>query len=143
MPAHVRIDDHMPALYGAAETVSRKGQERFRWLTGAAVILLVIAAVGGMIDQPWAGWLSAAAFAVGTVATTFWVIRRHENEWYDGRAAAESAKSLTFKYAVGGAPYGVEDAGAKHRYAEALAGIIAELASPRPSPRRRRFPPAS
>ena len=105
MPAHVRIDDHMPALYGAAETVSRKGQERFRWLTSAAL--------------------------------------SYENEWYDGRAAAESAKSLTFKYAVGGAPYGVEDAGAKHRYAEALAGMIAELASPRPSPRRRRFPPAS
>ena len=127
MNADVRIHDHMPALHRAAETASGKGQQRFKRLTGAALILLVIAAVGGMIDQRWAGWLSAAAFAVGTVATTLWMTRRLENEWYDGRASAESAKSLTFKYAVGGAPFGVENPDAKDTYAEALDGIVAEL----------------
>jgi hypothetical protein len=124
---NVHIPDNMPALYGAAETASARGQQGFRQLTAAALILLIVAAVGGMIDEHWAGWMSAAAFAIGTAATTLWVYRRHENEWYDGRAAAESAKSLTFKYAVGGQPYGVDDAAAKDEYAGALAAIVAEL----------------
>jgi len=127
VPVNVRIHDHMPALYRTAETASGQGQRRFRELTATALILLVVAAVGGMIDERWAGWLSAAAFAIGTAATTLWIMRRYENEWYDGRAAAESAKSLTFKYAVGGAPYGADNPSARDTYAEALSAIVVEL----------------
>jgi SMODS and SLOG-associating 2TM effector domain 1/SMODS and SLOG-associating 2TM effector domain 3 len=117
----------MPELYDVAETASSEGQHWFKWLTGTALILLVVAAAGGMIDERWAGWMSAVAFAVGTVASTLWIFRRHENEWYDGRAAAESAKSLTFKYAVGGQPYDVENTAATAEYAGALAAIVSEL----------------
>lgn len=127
MPETVRIADHMPALYGAAEAASAKGRNRFRAFTAGALILLIVASLGGSVEDAWAGWISAAAFLAGTVLTTVWMRRFYENEWYDGRAAAESAKSLTFKYAVGGEPYGVDNPRAKDAYAGALAGIVAQL----------------
>lgn len=127
MPETVRIADHMPPLYTAAEAASAKGQSQFKAFTAGALILLIVASLGGSVEDSWAGWISAAAFLAGTVTTTVWMRRLYENQWYDGRAAAESAKSMTFKYAVGGQPYGVDNPRAKDAYAGALTAIVAQL----------------
>lgn len=126
-PVDISIEQHMPELYRVADSASTRGQNRFKARTAVALILLIVATVGGIIDQPWASLMSAAAFAAGTVMTTLWMLRRYENQWYDGRAAAESAKSLTFKYAVGGEPYSVPSQNARGEYIDDLGAIAAKL----------------
>jgi SMODS and SLOG-associating 2TM effector domain 1/SMODS and SLOG-associating 2TM effector domain 3 len=125
--ATVRVEDHMPGIFGAAETVSGTGQSRFKRLAGSALILLVVSAAGGLFEKSWAGWLSAATFAVSTVLTGVWFYRRAERDWYDGRAGAESAKSLTFKYAVGGEPFAVDSGDCDAFYTDALGQLATQL----------------
>ena len=123
----MRVEDHMPALYSATEALSANGQARFRRLTALSLGLLILAAVGGVIDSSWGGWLSAIAFVSSLLTTALWMFRRTETDWYDGRAGAESTKSMTWKFAVGGQPYGVDERDAETRYRGDVEGLIAEF----------------
>jgi hypothetical protein len=43
---------------------------------------------------------------VGAVIVEIWLLTdRPEQAWYDGRALAESAKTLAWRFAVGSAPF--------------------------------------
>lgn len=123
----VKVEDHLPGVYKAAGELSKKGQDRFRALTFASLVLLVVASAVGLIETRTGGWLAAAAFAVALLLTSLWVFRSAERDWYDGRAAAESVKSVSWKFVVGGEPYeaGVPDA--EKRYRAALSAVIDEL----------------
>ena len=113
----VQIEKQMPAVYAFASKASAKGQNRFKRLTWLALFLLVLAAGGGVVDRPWAGWASAAAFLASIVLTALASYEKSQRAWYDGRAAAESAKSIVFKYAVGGEPFPIGDPKADARLA--------------------------
>ena len=117
----------MPAVYDVAETVSKQGQARFRQGTVVALLLLLIAALFGLVGKPWAGWLSAVAFGGSIVATGLGQFRSAEDDWYDGRAVAESAKTLTWKYAVRGQPFDVGDAEATSTYERLVGEVLGEL----------------
>jgi hypothetical protein len=45
---------------------------------------------------------------VALVVEVFLLRTRPERTWYEGRAAAESVKTLTWRYAVGGDPFGID-----------------------------------
>ena len=123
----VRIEDHLPAPYSAASQASKQGQDGFKRLTWVFLSLLVVASVGGLIAKDWGGWLSLVAFLGSIVLTALAVYRKSEQDWYDGRAAAESIKSLTFKYAVGGEPFGIAAARPDQNFAAAIAQLTSEL----------------
>jgi hypothetical protein len=109
----------MPPEKTAASATSEQGQRRYRTNIVASLVLLVVASIGGLISDSVGGWISAAAFAASllltVIATTRW-----QHDWHGGRALAEEAKSLTWRYAVGGAPFGLEAEGADRAYAQAL-----------------------
>lgn len=123
----MRIEDHLPAPYSAASRASKEGQDGFKRLTWVALALLVVASVGGLIDAEWGGWLSLAAFLGSIVLTALAVYRKAEQDWYDGRAAAESIKSLTFKYAVGGEPFGIASERPDQRFVASIGHLTSEL----------------
>jgi hypothetical protein len=123
----LRVEDHMPSVFAAAEKASGRGQTRFKRATLAALALLVVAAVFGLIEKPWAGWVSGAAFTGSILATALTFFRDAEDDWYDGRAVAESAKTLTWKYAMGGEPFGVTEPDAEGAYNRALAAVVEEI----------------
>lgn len=86
--------------------------------TGARLLLTVAAAVFGVkaitlgsygID--WAALAASIAFFSALALDVFLLHGKPERDWYEGRALAESAKTLTWKWAVGGNPYpvGLED----------------------------------
>jgi hypothetical protein len=127
VPAVIRIENHLPEAYAVASVASAKGQRWFKRLTRASLVLLVIAAIGGAIGHPWGGWLSVAAFLTSIILTALAVYQKTEQDWYDGRASAESIKSLTFKYAVGGEPFETAALDAEERFGEALASLLEEL----------------
>lgn len=100
-----------PALYGAADQNSLSGQQAFLRATNIRLTLLVIAAFLGIFTwrvdgSDVAGILAACAFGGALIAELYLLRTRPDRVWYDGRAAAESSKTLTWRYIVGGAPFG-------------------------------------
>jgi hypothetical protein len=101
----------LPALYRAADQNSLTGQRRYLTATGLRLTMLVAAATFGLFtwrtgDADAAGLAAAVAFSVALLSELYLLRERPDRVWYDGRAAAESAKTLTWRYLVGGDPFG-------------------------------------
>ena len=126
-------DSEMPALYRAADAASLAGQSRY--VTAIRVILVgsVVAAAGGAIALTserwqWVAFASGVVFLVTILASLYLAVTRPEKVWYDGRAAAESAKSLAWEYSVGGGPFCVETCpDAEERLVTRLSDIVTKL----------------
>ena len=71
----------------------------------AAAAGAVSVAVGGV---DWSSFVGAAALVAAALTELYLVRDRPDRRWYEGRAAAESAKTLGWRYAVGAEPFGVE-----------------------------------
>jgi conflict system pore-forming effector with SLATT domain len=114
-PPTVSIDESdFPALYHAAERNSFDGQRRFLTAAQLRLVMLVVAAVFGLITwrrgrADLAAVVAGAAFFAALLAEVYLLRRRPDRLWYDGRAAAESAKTLTWRYLVGGNPFGLTE----------------------------------
>ncbi|MBV2152440.1 DUF4231 domain-containing protein [Kitasatospora sp. SUK 42] len=96
----VRERELLPEFFWAADTASLRGQHRSVLLSAWQLILLVVAAATGSADsEPWA-WPAALAY-LGAVALAVVISRQNpQGLWYEGRAAAESVKTLAWKFAV-------------------------------------------
>ena len=114
-PPMVSIDESdFPALYHTADRNSLDGQRRFLTATQLRLVMLVVAAVFGLITwrrgrADLAAVIAGAAFSAALLAELYLLRRRPDRLWYDGRAAAESAKTLTWRYLVGGNPFGLTE----------------------------------
>ena len=101
-PAPSFCEEDFPAVYRQADRSSARAQRRFLATTVVALALMVFAAIMGVVSAPWGGWAGAGGFlgaiAVGALAVT----QNLERTWYDGRALAESAKSLTWLFVARG-----------------------------------------
>lgn len=102
--------DDFPALYRAADAQSVEGQGLHLRATRLRLGLVVLAAIAGALASAVHGWsavawLGAAAFAGAAFVEMYLRVSRPDRLWYDGRAAAESAKSLAWRYAVCGDPF--------------------------------------
>lgn len=111
-PRSLTRDDY-PALYQAADAQSLEGQAHYLRATRLRLALVVVAASAGALASAVHGWsaiawLGAAAFAGAAFVEMYLRVSRPDRLWYDGRAAAESAKSLAWRYAVGGDPFLME-----------------------------------
>lgn len=100
-----------PALYRCADDASSSGQTWYiRWMTINLSLLLGGALVGSisLTDVESKRVVNAIAalifFAAGGV-TILLATRRWERIWYAGRAVAESAKSLTWKFVCAADPF--------------------------------------
>ncbi|MBV6702794.1 DUF4231 domain-containing protein [Kitasatospora aureofaciens] len=101
----------LPELFWTADKASLDGQrETLRWYRGL-IAMLVIAAVVGSFPGPDNGdsditpLFSVVAFLI---AGYFWSRLRRSNpqgRWYEARAAAESVKTLAWKYSVRARPF--------------------------------------
>jgi SMODS and SLOG-associating 2TM effector domain 1/SMODS and SLOG-associating 2TM effector domain 3 len=95
-------DEDFPAVYRCSDAISMRAQRRFLATTGSALGLVAFAAVMGAVSAPWAGWVGAGAFLLAVLVGALAITQNLERAWYDGRALAESAKSLTWLYSVRG-----------------------------------------
>jgi SMODS and SLOG-associating 2TM effector domain 3/SMODS and SLOG-associating 2TM effector domain 1 len=107
-------ESELPPLYVAADRNSLDGQRRFLGATRLRLVMLVVAATFGLFTwrtggADLAGIGAAVAFVVALVAELYLLQARPDRRWYDGRAVAESAKTLTWRYLVGGSPFGRDE----------------------------------
>lgn len=108
-------DVDLPGLFEAADAASLEGQRRYVTAIRLSLILAVVAAITGVVS--WTvgtRGMDLAAFGtavalIGITGTELYVSTvRPADQWYDGRAFAESAKSLAWRYSVGGIPFAKE-----------------------------------
>ena len=143
---------NLPPLFVAADRDATRAQKRFFGLLRAELTLLAVGALVGLFavlpavlpfipafkTEPFAlaGFsipalpyadLASAAFIASALILRLWRFRAHpEDRWYEARAVAESAKSVAWRYAVGGRPFDVSkdqtvvDALARERFHETL-----------------------
>src|SRR6266853_2951693 len=108
------LDADLPPLYHAADKSSTEAQRKFLWATRIRLFGVLAAAFFGLFtwmfgSSPvdWSGVLAASCFAGALVVEGFLYQIKPERTWYEGRAAAESVKTLSWRYAVGGEPFNV------------------------------------
>lgn len=116
MPDLERVvsDADMPQLFLAADRASLDAQAAYLGRTRLRLLLLVAAGSAGVVslqvgkgDVDVGALLGLGFFALAlAVEATLWR-DRPDKAWYDGRALAESAKTLAWKFAVGGDPFPV------------------------------------
>lgn len=129
-------DEDLSAIYASSDLVSGRGQRRTKRSVRAELLGFIVASVAGITSyRVGAAHLdilaavSAVAFAASLVSSAFRAWMKPERDWYAGRAAAESVKTLGWRYAVGGDPFPVQDPDteAPQRYLARLERILHEL----------------
>ncbi|MER7078585.1 Protein of unknown function [Saccharopolyspora kobensis] len=106
-------DADFPGLFQAADTASVRQQRSYLRGVRAQLLLTVSAAVFAAFPVVVG---SFDVFAVGTALALVGVMviematagSRPDKVWYEGRALAESVKTLTWRYAVGAAPFALD-----------------------------------
>ena len=105
----------MPALYRAADTSSLIAQRWFLRATIARLAMLVGAAFfglftwsSGLSPTDWAGVAAAFCFFAALLVEAYMLKGKPERTWYEGRAGAESVKTLSWRYMIGAEPFGLE-----------------------------------
>jgi uncharacterized protein YjeT (DUF2065 family) len=124
-----------PAVFQAADRASAGAQRKYLSLTRGTLVLLV-AGAGFAAASPVVAVQLKSAFAVTSAillaASSFFTLylraQKPEQLWYGGRAVAESAKSMAWRYMAGAAPYVVDllPTEADKRFVSALESIIKE-----------------
>ena len=115
----VLAEPEYPALFRVADTSANSGQHRLLVATALRLIALLSAAVlgtfsvnVGRLDLAAVG--AAAGLGTALVVEVWLLTERPDRQWYESRAAAESAKTLAWRYAVAGQPFGLADQGHDH-----------------------------
>lgn len=128
--------DDLPATWAVADLAAREGRDetmRFvRWELRALVFAAACGAVTwrvGRGDLDVLAAIGTTAFVAGIVMGVYHAKRAPEEKWYRGRAAAESAKTLAIRYAVGGDPFPSNDATADDRLLGRLEQVIDVLSA--------------
>lgn len=110
-----------PDAFVASDIASLAGQQRFIRSTRVQLVLLVLASGAGAlswsINNSWDGTalLAGIAFTAAAILRIILIRSRPHRLWYDGRAAAESIKTLAWKYAVAGDPFVAGETSAEGR----------------------------
>lgn len=122
-----------PALLDATEEVSAAQQRAFFLATGAQLGLLAAAAAAALIpsDRLWnVGPVATLVLFFGAlVVQVGGLAAKAESRWYDARAAAESIKTASWEFAVGGEAYRLDDSSAESRYLDVLKRVLANVKS--------------
>ncbi|MBV6896547.1 DUF4231 domain-containing protein [Xanthomonas euvesicatoria] len=97
-----------PALYKGASTLSKNSQDAYHRLLKSEYSLLIVAAAISMVSGP--GKVLQTFHAIVFIALAVLLLYRAktkpEQDWYKGRALAESIKTSTWRYCMRAAPFG-------------------------------------
>lgn len=106
--------DQLPPLFKSADRTALRAERRYLGLTYVSLLLLVVAALFGSFtivigarDTDWSGVVCLVAFVLTIIIRSFLLRTRPDRDWYEGRAAAESVKTLAWRYSVAGNPFPV------------------------------------
>lgn len=104
---HMLRDSDLPGMWADSDHAAARGQRLTLCLTGTKIGGGLLAALGGFLSMhlEQSAWLILAGFLAALIGElALWVLKP-ETIWYEGRLIAESAKNLTWRYAVCADPF--------------------------------------
>lgn len=111
-PERALLSDDMPAVQRAADLASLRGQKSYlRWTRWRLYFVIAAAASGAFTGSTDGGAREAliiaslVLFLLALATEIILLSSRPEETWYHGRAVAESAKTLAWKFAVCADPF--------------------------------------
>jgi hypothetical protein len=111
---YVLGDLDLPGFFRASDAASRAGQRRRVRTAAIILVLTVLAAISGTFSLKVTsrhidvgGIISGLTFLIALGCSIYLLLTKPERDWYEGRAGAESARTLAWLYMVGGDPFGV------------------------------------
>jgi hypothetical protein len=122
--------------FGIADATAAWGQRTHLRLTRLELGLLILAAASGLVSTPvgdrdidLGGLLAVILFALTLALRAYRLSTRPTRTWQDARAAAESIKTLCWKYAAGSRlfPPELDDAAADQLFVERLREVLSTL----------------
>jgi len=122
----------LPSLYATADEASRRSQIYYYICVIADLILIVGAAIMGSIafasqeTKECAAWISASLAGGGIVLTILIKSKTFEQDWYDGRAIAESIKTRAWRFMMKTEPYEQAANDVDSAFVTDLEGILME-----------------
>ena len=142
-PVFTLRQSDLPALFEAADRASVTSRGLFFSIVKGQIALLLVGVVSGTVaastDVDQVAIVGVAAF-IGVAALRVYArISSLEAAWYDARMAAESVKSLSWRYSIGGPPFGLTDISDKEAdelFNTRLWELLAELPSLHTPPSR-------
>jgi hypothetical protein len=125
----------LPALYRSADRESQRAQRTYLRSLKVRLGALLVAAFGGAIALTTAGGfqvgggLAFVAFACALGAELFLATTSPLTTWYEGRAAAESAKTLAWRYMVRAEPFEVDGPDVDKQFLAQTYSLLQDLRS--------------
>lgn len=103
-------EPELPSLFVATDAAANEAQTSFRRWYLVQLVGLLAAAVAGAASALFSKWdvapyVIGVGFLMAMGARVYLLKARPEKRWYDARAAAESSKSLAWRYATKGEPF--------------------------------------
>ncbi|MFF8967863.1 DUF4231 domain-containing protein [Streptomyces sp. NPDC014995] len=133
MPPQLK-DEDLPDLFKAADATSLNGQKLYlrgtKLRLSFAVLAAVLAVFSLEVDGKWdVAALGVALAFLATLLVEIWLLlSKPERDWYDGRAFAESIKTLAWRYSVASAPFSIQSEAEQH-FVNEIGKLIAEAPS--------------
>ncbi|HEY6811189.1 MAG TPA: DUF4231 domain-containing protein [Propionibacteriaceae bacterium] len=124
-----------PALFRSADRESLRAQRSYLRSLRVRLGALLVAAFGGALTVTTAagfqigGGLAFLAFACALGAELFLSTTSPLATWYEGRAAAESAKTLAWRYMVRGEPFEVDEPNVDKQFLAQTHSLLQDLQS--------------
>jgi hypothetical protein len=124
-----------PALYRSADRESERAQRSYLRSLRVRLGALIVAAFGGALTLTTAGGfhigggLAFFAFACALGAELYLATTSPLTTWYEGRAAAESAKTLAWRYMVRGEPFEVDAPDVDKKFLAQTYSLLQDLRS--------------
>jgi len=124
-----------PALYRSADRESERAQRSYLISLRVRLGALLVAAFGGALTLTTAGGfqigggLAFLAFACALGAELFLGTTSPLTTWYEGRAAAESAKTLAWRYMVRAEPFEVDSPDVDKQFLAQTYSLLQDLRS--------------
>ena len=98
------IESHFCEFYRKAGSYSGLWQRNFLWAQKIQLISIVLVAAFANLRSSGAEW-AVVFFAIAILAQLYRYIAKPDEKWWNGRAGAESAKTICWRYVVCGAPF--------------------------------------
>ncbi len=132
MADNIKMEEYdFPSLYQISDKSSLIGQRKYLNFFRLEQIALISGAIVSLfpLDNPKYGYVlaicSAICFATAIAITVYMKSSKFENNWYIGRAVAESIKTLTWRYITKGEPF--VDGKTQEEIEKHFCGILTEI----------------
>jgi hypothetical protein len=126
------IEENFPDFFVRADRHANSWQRRYLISQKVQLsALLCAAAIATAGDYPL---VTAVLFGLGISAQVYRLSTRADEKWWNGRAGAESAKTASWLFVVGGRPFDLENSNGDVELATRLSEVAAKVANFLPIP---------